>query len=301
MTDRLLDFSESPASLSTENGLLVIRLPGQPPQTVPIADVGALVASHRQVVFTQNLVAALAREGAPLICCDERHLPAAMLLPLDAHFAQAERFQAQAAASLPARKRLWKEIVSLKIVMQARALLRLNGEDAGVLPLARKVRSGDPDNLEAVAAQRYWPRVFGDPQFRRGNGEDPRNAMLNYGYAVVRAAVARAICASGLHPSLGVNHRNRYNAFCLADDLMEPLRPLVDERVVRMCRGLAETDWGVSKQTKPALLNCLAARYLTGGEKRTLFDIAGRWAQNLASVYLGQRQEIGCEPLEPVS
>lgn len=301
MTDRLLDFSETPASLSTENGLLVIRIPERPVYTVPIADIGAVVVSHRQVVFTQNLVAALAREGAPLICCDERHHPAAMLMPLDNHFTQAERFQAQAAASVPLKKRLWKEIVRLKIVMQGRALARLDGEDAGILPLAAKVRSGDPDNLESVAAQRYWPRVFGDPRFRRGDGEDPRNAMLNYGYAVVRAAVARAVCASGLHPSLGVNHRNRYNAFCLADDLMEPFRPLVDERVVLLCRGMACGDWGVTKETKPALLGCLTARCLVGGERRTLFDIASRWAQNLASVYLGQRQEIGCEPLEPVT
>ena len=273
MTDRLLDFSESPASLNTENGLLVIRLPDRPVQTVPLADIGALVASHRQVVFTQNLVAALAKAGAPLICCDERHHPAAMLLPLEGHSTQAERFQAQASAALPVKKRLWKEIVALKIQMQGSALRRLHGEDGGILPLARKVRSGDPDNLEAVAAQRYWSRIMGDPEFRRGKEEDPRNWMLNYGYAIVRATVARALCAGGLHPSLGVNHRNRYNAFCLADDLMEPMRPLVDHRVVLLCRELPRQDWEVNKQTKAALLAALTARYTTGGEQHTLFNI----------------------------
>jgi len=299
VTDRFIDIAESPASLNFENGLLVIRRHDHSVQKVPIMDLGALVISHRQVVFTQNLLAALAEAGVLLICCDERHQPAGMLLPLKNHYAQVERFRAQASATLPKKKRLWKEIVSNKIIMQGRTLVRLYGEDSGVAPLARRVRSGDPDNIEAVAAQRYWQRIFADPKFRRSADEDPRNAMLNYGYALLRAVICRALCAAGLHPSLGLNHRNRYNAFVLADDLMEPLRPLVDERVVRLCQRLDVHELGINRQTKHDLLEMLIERYLTGGEKRTMFDLAGRWAQGLAAVYLGQKEVIGLETVEP--
>jgi CRISPR-associated protein Cas1 len=298
MTDRLLDFAESAASLSTENGLLVIRRPEQPVETAPLADVAAIVASHRQVVFTQNLVAAMAKAGCVLVCCDERHHPAAMLLPIEGHFSQAQRFQAQAGASLPLKKRVWKELVVLKIRMQAQTLQLLYGEDFGVALLASRVRSGDPDNIEAVAAQRYWIRLFADSRFRRGDDEDARNAILNYGYAVLRAITARAICASGLHPSLGVNHRNRYNAFCLADDLMEPLRPLVDLRVASLCLEQPKDGLALDRETKRALLSGLAARYTIGGERRTLFDAVSRWARNLAAVYLGERRDLQCEPLQ---
>ena len=233
MNDRLIDISESAAVLTLENGLLVIHPDGKPKETVPIDEIAAIVTSHRGVVFTQSLVAALGKAGTVLICCDERHLPSSMLLPVESHYTQAERFRAQAEARLPVKKRIWQELVRAKLGMQGEVLRLLHGEDAGMAEMARRVRSGDPDNLEATAAQRYWPRLFGGAAFRRGNAGDQRNGMLDYGYAVLRAVTARGICASGLHPSLGVNHRNRYNAFCLADDLMEPLRPL---RRLARCR-----------------------------------------------------------------
>lgn len=294
MTDRLLDFSESPAFLSLDNGLLSIRIDNQVPQTVPLSELAAIVTSHRQVVFTQNLLAALGHAGVVLICCDEKHRPASMLLPLEGHHAQAERFAAQASASAPVKKRIWQALVRAKISMQAQTLLALHGQDFGIAPLARTVRSGDPSNVEATAAQRYWPKLFGDPAFRRSNDDEPRNALLNYGYAVLRAITARAVCACGLHPSLGVNHRNRYNPFCLADDLMEPFRPLVDFRVARMCAG-ESVSLKLDKVTKPLLLSAMTARYQYCGESRTLFDIVVRQARDLAAVFAGQEAKFTCE------
>jgi CRISPR-associated protein Cas1 len=297
VTDHLIDISESGAVLSLENGLLAIRPSGQPKQIVPLGEIAALVTSHRGVVFTQSALAALGKAGVTVICCDERHHPASMLLPLDCHYSQAERFRAQADAKLPVKKRIWQEIVRAKLEMQGRVLRRLNGDDAGLPQLARRVRSGDPANLEATAAQRYWPRLFRDSSFRRGNEGDKRNAMLNYGYAVLRAVTARAVCASGLHPSFGVNHRNRYNAFCLADDLMEPARPLIDHRVVDLCRDWRPDQWELNKTAKLALLAAVAGRYESNGEERTLFDITARRAQCLTAVLMGEKRSMDCEAI----
>lgn len=297
MTERLLDFSESPAFLSLDNGLLSIRMEDQVPQTMPLSDIATVVTSHRQVVLTQNILAAFGKAGVILVCCDERHRPASMLLPLEEHYAQTERFAAQAEAPGPMKKRIWQALVRTKIKMQARVLVALHGQDFGVGPLARAVRSGDPANVEATAAQRYWPKLFADPAFRRGNDEDSRNALLNYGYAVLRAITARAVCASGMHPSLGVNHRNRYNPFCLADDLMEPLRPLVDLRVAHMCAS-APAPLKLDKVTKPVLLGAMAARYGFRGESRTLFDIVARQSRAVAAVYLRQEVRFSCDSVE---
>ena len=148
-----------------------------------------------------------------------------MLLPLVGHHLQARRFVAQAAASVPTKKRLWRQIVRAKIELQAHTLETLHGDSAGVRPLMRLVRSGDPENVEARAARAYWPLLFADDDFRRDHERGDQNRLLNYGYTVLRAIVARAICAAGLHPALGLHHHNQYSAFCLADDLMEPFRP----------------------------------------------------------------------------
>lgn len=278
MTDRILDFADEGACLSTENGLLVVIREGKARETVPLEDIAAVVASNRQVVFTQSLLAAMAQAGAILVCSDARHHPVSMLMPLEGHSSQTERFLAQAAA--PAA---------------------LYGEDAGLKPLAARVRSGDAGNAESVAAQRYWPRLFADPKFRRGNDADGRNGMLNYGYAIVRAVAARAVCGAGLHPSLGVSHHNRSNAFCLADDLMEPLRPLVDRSVVLLCRDLPSGQWEVNKTFKQWILAYLTGRFLVAGERRTLFDAMARRAARLAAVFTRQEKDFVWEEIEPAS
>jgi CRISPR-associated protein Cas1 len=298
VNNRLLDFAETAAILSAENGLLVVRQGEEIRERIPVADIAAVIASHRQVVFTQHALAELGRAGAIVVCCDARHIPVSMLLPLEAHFAQAERFRAQAAAGAPVKKRIWQELVRAKLAAQEAVLVKLYGVGAGLGEMARRVRSGDPENVEAAGAQRYWLRLFGDTKFRRGAEEDGRNYLLNYGYGVVRAICARAVCGAGLHPSLGVNHSNRYNAFCLADDLMEPFRPLVDYAVARWCSDEPREGWALGKTTKAVLLGAAAMRYRTAGESRSLFDIAGRRAQSLARALTGEGEEFRCEAVE---
>jgi CRISPR-associated protein Cas1 len=319
MTERILDISDRPAHLSVRNSLLVVRFasssPVSPPAaktgdediaapesewrhrgaakdetTVPLSDIAALIVSHPQVSYTQAVLAGLAAAGATFIACDEKHLPAAMLLPLVTHSTQTERFAAQAQLSLPMRKRLWQEIVRTKILAQARLLEERTGRDWGLGPLASRVRSGDAGNSESQAARVYWRALFGD--FRRDPEGEGVNSCLNYGYAVVRAVVARALCGAGLHPSFGVHHHNRYDAFCLADDLMEPFRPLVDRVVARLSDDAARSGAEVmlDKESKRALLEGVLARYVAEGESRTLFDWASRAVASLVAV-IERREE----------
>jgi CRISPR-associated protein Cas1 len=221
-----------------------------------------------------------------------------MLLPLEGNFEQAERFYAQAEADLPTKKRVWREIVRAKLRAQGRVLAHLGRDEAGLSALAGRVRSGDAGNLESTGALRYWPRVFGDAKFRRGNDDDPRNALLNYGYAVLRATSARAICGVGLHPTFGVHHQNRYNAFALADDLMEPLRPLVDLRVARFLQFLEGGEVMLNKTSKAAILSALTLRYSAEGESRTLFDLQARVAYSLAAVLTKKEKKFRYPDLE---
>lgn len=291
MIERLIDISEEPARLSLRLEQLVIRTDGAEPATIPLDEIAALVVSHPQVTYTHAALAGLVRAGAAVVICDSRHLPSGLLLPLTGHSVQAERFAQQAAVSRPTRKRLWGQIVQAKVTAQGRLLEDLHGRDQGLPALARTVRSGDPDNVEARASRRYWPALFADPHFRRDPQAEDQNRFLNYGYAVLRAVVARALCAAGLHPSLGLHHHNRYDAFCLADDLMEPFRPLVDRAVVRLLAKTAP-EAPLDRETKAGLLAALTGRLELGGESRTLFDILGRVAASLAAVFAGSRAKL---------
>jgi len=291
MTERIIDLAQEPARLSVRNQCLRIEREGQPETTVPLAEVAVLVVSNPCVSFTSAVVAGLAQAGASLVVCDAQHMPAAMLLPLEAHFVQGERFARQAQAPLPLRKRLWQSLVRAKIRGQARLLVELRGHDAGLSALLPRVRSGDPGNVEAEASRRYWPLLFDDPGFRRNRFAQDQNRLLNYGYTVLRALIARAVCAAGLHPSLGLHHHNRYDAFRLVDDLMEPFRPLVDRAVVRYCEAHGATA-PLDKQAKAALVGALMGRFDLEGESRTLADMAARTAASLAAVYAHQRKAL---------
>jgi CRISPR-associated protein Cas1 len=297
MTNRILDFADTAVFLNASNGLLVIRPREAAEITVPFADIAAVVASHLQVTITEYALSELAKAGAIFVCCDEKRLPAAMMLPLQANTLQTERFAIQARASLPVRKRAWQVVVQAKIRAQAAALRALHGEDAGLAAMVARVRSGDVGNLESLASLRYWKRLFGDPSFRRGDEADPRNGLLNYGYAVVRAVVARAICGAGLHPSFGLHHHNRYDPFCLADDLMEPFRPLVDLAAVRWARD-NPGDIAVHKRSKGVLLATATARYRTpDGSFRTVFDVTTSVAASLVRVLAGEEQALSIPEL----
>lgn len=316
MTDRILDFSDQSAHLSVRNGLLVVRLstprlpsgagaadaeeqPGRhrcdfpaqsQEQTIPLDDIAVVVAAHPQVSFTLAVLSGLAASGAMLVACDEKRQPAAIMLPLATHHLQTERYAAQAQMSQPARKRLWQQIVRAKIEAQARLLDERTGKDLGLSAMATRVRSGDPANVEAQAARVYWRALLGD-DFRRSPEGEGVNPLLNYGYAVLRATVARAICAAGLHPTFGLHHRNRYDTFCLADDLMEPFRPLVDAVVARLAASRDEPPT-LDRDTKRALLEPLLGRYTGQGESRTLFDWLARLAFSLAAVVDGTAEKL---------
>lgn len=289
--NRLIDLSEEPAWLKVSLDRLVIERGGGEAVTMPMSDLAALVVSHPQVKYTQAVLAGIAAAGGMFVVCDTKHMPAAMLMPIANHHLQTERFGKQAEASLPVRKQVWRDIIKAKIRAQSKLLEDLYGDDRGLAALVPKVKSGDPSNVEAQASRRYWPALFADKQFRRDPDGGDANAHLNYGYAVLRAIVARAVCAAGLHPSLGIHHHNRYNTFCLADDLMEPLRPLVDGVVVRRVKekGL---PFPLDKESKAALISALTGRVVIQGEERTLFDAMARTAVSLAEVFEGKRRTI---------
>jgi CRISPR-associated protein Cas1 len=291
MPDRVLDLAELPARLRVRYEQLIIERDGLPEVTVPLNEIAAVIVSHPQISLTHSVLSGLMRCGGVIICCDDQCLPAGMMLPIETHVLQTRRMAAQAAAPAPTNKRLWQQIVRTKIRAQARLLQSKCGTDGGLLDLVGEVRSGDPQNIEAQAAARYWPLLFNDPGFLRRRDAQDQNRLLNYGYAVLRAIVARAVCAAGLHPSIGMHHRNQYNAFCLADDLMEPYRPLVD-RIVLQVVAQRGSDVPIDKDSKRALLELLAVRYSWQGESRTMFDWMSRTASSLAQVYAGEAKRL---------
>ncbi len=291
MINRILDFSEAPARLRVRLAQLIVERQNLPEVSVPLVDLAVVLVAHPQVTFSQAVLSGLAVAGGVFVTCDGRNLPVGMLLPLAGHTTQTERFAAQARAPLPMRKRIWQQIVRAKIQAQAALLVELRGTDFGLAALTPRVHSGDPSNVEARAARRYWPHVFADLDFRRHRENEDQNILLNYGYAVLRAIVARAICAAGLHPSLGIHHHNRYNAFCLADDLMEPYRPVVD-RAVAEYMSTHDEPYKLEAAAKQNIIGDLTSRYDVNGQQRTLFDTAARMASSLADVFMGNAEEL---------
>ena len=289
--ERIIDVAEEAVRLSIQNGLLVISCRDKPDYTVPLTEVAALVVSSDAASYTHAVLAEIARAGATFVACDRRHLPVGVLLPLVGHTTQTERFRQQLNAPMPLRKRLWQQVVSAKIREQGRLLRGLQGSDRGLLAMSKRVRSGDAGNLEGQAAKRYWPALFEGGTFRRDPEAEDQNVFLNYGYAVLRATVARAIVASGLHPTIGIHHRNRYDAFCLADDLMEPLRPLVDRAVVDLV-GKRPGSFDLDSVARRILLSTFLGRFSLDGESRTLFDVLARTASSLAAVFASERDDL---------
>lgn len=257
-----------------------------------------------RATYTQTVFLSLLEAGATVLVNGRDHLPAGMMLPLKTHHAQTERHRAQVRSSAPVRKRTWQAIVQAKIRQQATVLTHFNGEHGGLTPMVRRVRSGDPDNLEAQAAQRYWPRLFGK-SFRRDREAKGVNALLNYGYAVVRAAMARAVVAAGLIPSLGVHHRHRGNPFCLADDMLEPYRPFVDWRVRQLSGDIRGTVSDLTvRQTRAELLSLLNETICIGGRREPLLLAVYSSAASLCSVLTGGERSLSLPeglPLKPDS
>jgi len=257
--------------------------------TIPLDDIVAVIVHSHGVSYRHSLLVALAERGIPFVVCDRNHHPLGVLLTLDGHHQQARRFDEQIAAKKPTKKRLWASIVKAKLTQQASALngIEQNGDD--LLALAARVRSGDPDNLEAQGARRYWPRLFGT-DFRRDRYATDVNGLLNYGYTVARAATARAVVAAGLHPSLGIHHSHEQNAMRLVDDLMEPFRPLVDLQVWKLVQA---GESKVSPATKRPLVLSFYQSLVTASGVTPILGCMQQLATSLAQVYLGQR--VGLE------
>ena len=300
MIRRTVEFSTPGTRLSVANSQLVVERPDLPKSTLPIEDLGVVIVDDVRAIYTQAVFLSLLEAGATIVVTGRDHLPVGMMLPLDAHHIQTERHRAQVGASVPTRKRAWQEIVQAKIRQQAGVLSHFTSSHGGLAAMVRRVRSGDPENLEAQAAQRYWPRLFGK-DFRRDRSAEGVNALLNYGYAVVRAAVARSVVAAGLIPSLGVHHRHRGNPFCLADDLLEPYRPYVDWRVRQLTEGEGKPKPDLSiRKNRAELLALLNETILVGGRREPLLLALHTSAASLCRVLTGGERKLSLPEGLPV-
>lgn len=300
MTDRILDFSQRPAHLSCPNGLLRIRWKSdENPVDIPLTDISSVILAHPEITLTQAALAGLAEAMIPVLTCDQRYRPVGMMLPLEGHQEQQRRFRAQASLSAPRTKNLWRTIVKSKIAAQAQHLELRFRSDFGLRALARRVTSGDTSNIEAQAARRYWSALFQAPEFDdmpfvRANQDDPRNHLLNYGYTVLRASVARGLCASGLHPSFGLHHRGAFNTFPLADDLVEPFRPLVDSAMfeVTLARIQARREIVLDQEAKRDLLAVMTTRFQAEQRSQILSDWILTTCQRLTRVILDSEDKL---------
>lgn len=286
---RIVDIAQPNRRLSLDREAIKVTLEGAEIARIPIRDVQALLVHGRGTTLSLNLAEALGQAGVPVVLCGTNHAASTVMLPVTGNFEQASRLQAQAAATLPTRKRLWAELVREKVAAQAQALEDGGGPDAARLQtLARSVRSGDPDNVEAQAARLYWPRLMG-ADFRRDREAEGLNAALNYGYAVLRAGMSRAVVAAGLSPALGLHHRSRLNPFQLVDDLMEPFRPLVD-------RIVADDAAAFAGPLEPSAKGRLAAvtelPFETDGGTLATARVMDRLCASLCTVYQGEARQL---------
>lgn len=300
----------NPAYLSLRMEQMVIRLPEvenndnvpdiikkQSVATRPIEDIGIVVLDNRQITITQGLLEALLENNCAVITCDSKRMPVGLMLPLCGNTIQSERFQDQITASLPLRKQLWQQTMKAKIYNQARVLaICTQTETRCMMKWSAEVKSGDTDNMEARAAAYYWKNFFsgisGLETFTRNrDGQEPNN-LLNYGYAILRAVVARALVSSGMLPTFGIHHHNRYNAYCLADDIMEPYRPYVDEIVYGMVREYGADNLQLHKEAKARLLAIPATDVVIGGKRSPLMVGVTQTTASLYKCFSGEARLI---------
>lgn len=300
----------NPAYLSLRTGQMVIKLPevesnDQLPEvmkkraetTKPIEDIGVVVLDNRRITITQGLLEALLENNCAVITCDSHSLPVGLMLPLYGNSTQNERFRYQLEASLPLRKQLWQQTIKAKIENQAAVLSACSGTPIkNMKRWADDVRSGDPDNVEGHAAAYYWRNFFstitGLEMFTRSREGMAPNNILNYGYAILRAVVARALVASGMLPTLGIHHHNRYNAYCLADDIMEPYRPYVDELVFAIVKDLGVENLQLTTTLKARLLSIPTLDVVIGGKCSPLMVAATQTTASLYKCFSGELRRI---------
>lgn len=301
MIKRTLYFG-NPAYLSLKMKQMVVRIPhkddGDLPseedmvRTVPIEDLGVIILDNKQITITQGLIDALLENNCALITCDSKRMPVGLMLPLAGNTIQNERFRSQLDSSLPLRKQLWQQTIEAKIRNQAAVLKYVTGQEhKNMLKWSDSVRSGDADNMEARAAVYYWKTIFpNDPCFIRDREDEGANALLNYGYAILRAVVARALVGAGLLPTLGIHHHNRYNACCLADDIMEPYRPYVDKLVVEILEDCAEDKLNATNKVK--LLNIPVIEVKINEKRSPLMIAVSQTVSSLVKCFRGDCRKL---------
>lgn len=290
MIGRIVEVADDRRHLFMNRGFMVVKDTESSKELgqVPLDDIAAVIANAQGLSYTNNLLVALAERGAPFVLCAANHNPVGMLLPIEGNFEQSKRIEAQIAASLPTHKRMWAAVVRSKLEQQAAALEAAGAPTAPLTALAAKVRSGDPDNLEAQGARRYWSLLFGDG-FRRDQQGGGLNGLLNHGYTVMRATMARSVIAAGLHPGIGLHHSHDNNAMRLVDDLMEPFRPVIDLKVWQLRRNGEDL---VTPESKRALVRTLYDDMQTTAGATPVMVCAQRLAVSLAQVYLGEREKL---------
>ena len=293
----------NPMYLSLRNAQLVLRKPDadkleesfkqDAERTIPIEDIGVVVLDNRRITITTGAMEALLGNNCAIITCDSTNLPVGLMLPLSGNTTQSERFRNQIDASLPLKKQLWQQTIRQKILNQATVLNKNTGAIVKNMQVwANEVKSGDPDNLEARAAAYYWRNLFPSlPNFVRGREGDPPNNLLNYGYAILRACVARGLVGSGLLPTLGIHHHNRYNAYCLADDIMEPYRPFVDDLVINIMQKYPDYT-ELTQSIKTALLMIPSLDAMLDGKRSPLMIAVGQTTASLAKCFNGELRKI---------
>lgn len=297
MLGRIVEIAKDHRHLSLYRGFMCIEDTSQPHDQparklgrIPLADITAVIAHAHGITYTNNLLVALAKQGSPFVLCSANHNVVAMLWPVDGNHQQAKRFDAQIAAAKPTHKRLWANIVKAKILQQAAVLEAVGAPCAPLKALAKQVRPGDSDNKEAQAARLYWGLLFGE-HFRRDQSAGGINAMFNYGYTILRSAMARSIVAAGLHPTLGIYHRNEGNPMRLVDDLMEPFRPLIDYKTWQITLAAPQAA-ELTPENKRTLVGVLYADMATPAGATPVSVCMQKLAVSLAQIYLDQTQQL---------
>ena len=292
MQNRVVEISSDGAHLSASRGFLSVSINGEAAGQVSIDDMAALVIRGHGASLSVNICARLAEANVPIVICGTNQSPASVIWPIAGHFSQGLHMQAQACANKPLLKRLWAQLIKAKIIAQSDVLKIFDLNGADLKAMARRVKAGDSENLEAQAARRYWTRLMGD-DFRRDRGMEGVNTALNYGYTILRAATARSILAAGLHPSLSLHHQSRGDALRLADDLMEPFRPWVDYTVHQLASRLGEGEELIlDKDCKATLVGVLTIDMQTSFGASPMQLCMDRMAQSLVQVFLGEENKL---------
>jgi len=276
MIKRIIEVS-NPAYLHLKNYQMIVKNDNGKVGSVPVEDMGILILSNPAISITQSLIAECQNNNCIIVFCDRKHLPVSALLPLSGNSTHSKVLNLQTGVKKPLKKRLWQKIIIAKTEAQARTLAFFKKDPSPLPQMKKRVKSGDEGNIESQAARIYWMRLF-RKDFYRDQKEGGINSMLNYGYSLVRASVARALCGTGLHPALGIHHHNQYNPMCLADDMMEPLRPLVDRRVYELAEaGRYELDG----RTKVSLLSILSEDVLLETKRQPMMVATQHMAASL--------------------